>query len=59
MGNVETMTDCLDCEVLAPEKCVSHGKHKGHGLILLAFLAEDGTWTNRYFCNHCQKWAWL
>ncbi len=60
MGNTEVMTDCLDCEILAPEKCVFHGKHGGHRLQLLAYKNdEDGTWANRYYCNDCKNWAWL
>ncbi len=61
MGDLlpEVLTDCLDCEILAPEKCVFHGKHGGHRLQLLAFKEEDsGLWSNRYYCNDCRKWAW-
>ena len=45
---------CLDCDVLAPEKCVDHGPHTGHQVV----LREYGDGSYRYFCETCDLWAW-
>ncbi len=61
MGDLlpEQMTDCLDCAVLAPEKCAAHGVHEGHKLRLQAYAEKDGTHSHRYFCRTCHVWAWV
>lgn len=66
MGDLlpEQMTDCLECEILSVSrgvtgKCAFHGVHGGHHLQLLAFKEDDGTWSNRYYCNDCREWAWV
>lgn len=40
------------------EKCVFHGQHAGHKLRLQAYKEKDGTFSNRYYCASCRKWAW-
>ena len=43
---------CLDCECLAPDKCVEHGPHEGHDIAIKDY--EDGT--HRWYCNTCTLW---
>ncbi len=43
---------CLDCEVLAPEKCVEHGEHEGHAVS----IEEHPTGPSGYYCGTCNDW---